>query len=96
MVQPKGVGTDTSTMKVNDALFATRQRIHDYCFGQRRTAPSQEVTEGDTAVAERMRCSKCSGPMHYEGYHERNWSYPGGYKYVALAICDRCGRTVRF
>ena len=57
--------------------------------GYRFGAPSQEAEEIDSAVAERLRCPRCRGPMHYEGYHRRG-------SYVALAVCDHCGYVQAF
>jgi C4-type Zn-finger protein len=60
-----------------------------YHFG----APTQEAEDIDTQVAEGLRCPKCGGSMHFEGYHKNS----GGYaEYIALAICNRCGYEVSF
>lgn len=50
-----------------------------YHFG----APSWEAEEIDAQVAQGLKCPKCGGPMHYEGYHKRT-------EYVALAVCNNC------
>ena len=56
-------------------------------------APTQEAEEIDTRVAEGLRCRKCGGCMHYEGFHRND----GGYsEYVALAVCNECGYEVAF
>ena len=60
-----------------------------YHFG----APSQEAEEIDAQVAQRMKCRKCGGSMHYEGYHRNGRGYS---EYVALAVCNGCGREVAF
>lgn len=61
--------------------------------GYRFGAPTQEVEEMDAQVAERQRCPKCGGPMHYEGYHRHSRGYR---EYVALAVCDQCGYELAF
>ena len=57
--------------------------------GYRFGAPTQEAEDIDAQVAERLKCRKCCGPMHYEGYYR-----PG--EYVALAVCDHCGVVQAF
>ena len=57
--------------------------------GYRVGAPSQEAEDIDVQVAEQMRCRKCGGSMHYQGYQKRG-------EYVALAVCNKCGHTVSF
>ena len=56
-----------------------------YHFG----APTWEAEEIDAQVAQGLKCRKCAGPMRYEGYHSPT-------EYIALAICDHCGREVSF
>ena len=56
-------------------------------------APSQEAEAIDAQVAERQRCPKCEGSMHYLGFHRNG---PGHREYVALAVCNRCSHTVSF
>jgi hypothetical protein len=63
--------------------------VEGYRFG----APSEEAADIDAQVAERMRCRKCGGPMHYEGYHR---SYGAYSEYIALAVCNHCRYTVSF
>ena len=60
-----------------------------YHFG----APSQEAEDIDSQVAARMKCRKCGGSMHYEGYHKNGRGYS---EYVALAVCSCCGYEVAF
>ena len=52
--------------------------------GYRFGAPTQEAEDIDVQVVERLKCPRCKGSMHYEGYHRRG-------SYVALAVCDHCG-----
>ena len=49
--------------------------------GYRFGAPSWEAEEIDAQATQGMKCPKCDGPMHYEGYHNRT-------EYVALAVCN--------
>ena len=61
--------------------------------GYRFGAPSAEAEEIDTQVAEGLKCRKCGGPMHYEGFHKND----GGYsEYVAVAVCNECGYAAAF
>jgi hypothetical protein len=56
-------------------------------------APSQEAEQIDAQMAERHPCPACGGPMHYEGFHrEEN----GRQEYIALAVCNSCGKEVAF
>jgi hypothetical protein len=57
--------------------------------GYRYGAPTQEAEDIDVQVTKSMKCRKCGGSMHYEGYHR-----PG--EYVAVAVCNECGREVAF
>lgn len=69
-------------------------RTHLLDIGYTCGAPSREVENGDAPIAEGMPCPDCGGPMHYEGYHRRTkwgWSV-----YIALAVCNLCGRDVEF
>jgi hypothetical protein len=63
--------------------------VEGYRFG----APSEEAADIDAQVAERMRCRKCGGPMHYEGYYK---SYGAYSEYIALAVCNVCGNQIAF
>jgi DNA-directed RNA polymerase subunit M/transcription elongation factor TFIIS len=66
------------------------QMISDgYRFG----APSHEAEDIDAQVVKRMRCPKCHGKMHYEGYHKPSRDHT---EYVALAVCNACGHTISF
>lgn len=57
-------------------------------------APSDEAATNDAAVVARMRCSKCGGKMQYEPYYNKDI---GSYiAYIALAVCEKCGREVSF
>ena len=56
-----------------------------YQFG----APTMEAEEIDAEIAQGIRCSKCNGPMRYEGYHREG-------EYIALAVCTRCGCALPF
>ena len=60
-----------------------------YHFG----APTQEAEEIDARVVEGLKCRKCGGSMHYEGYHRQSRGYT---EYVALAVCNRCGYELAF
>ena len=71
-------------------MYTFTQMVAD---GYRLGAPSEEAADIDTQVAERMRCRKCGGPMHYQGYHKRSGIRC---EYVALAVCNRCGHTTSF
>ena len=57
--------------------------------GYRCGAPSQEAEDIDAQVVERLQCPRCSGAMHYKGFHKPN-------EYVALAVCNQCGHTLSF
>ena len=59
--------------------------VQGYQFG----APTMEAEEIDADVAQGIRCSKCGGPVHYEGFHR-----PG--EYHALAVCNKCGYVMAF
>jgi hypothetical protein len=66
---------------------------HLVSAGYQPGAPTPEAEDIDAHIAESQPCPKCSGPMHYEGYHRR---YNGYTEYVALAVCNRCGYEVSF
>ena len=59
--------------------------------GYRYGPPTHEVGEGDAEVVEGSKCSKCGGPMHYEGYHNADTG-----SYIALAVCNDCGYEEEF
>ena len=67
----------------------TQMVAQGYSFG----APSQAAEEIDSQVAARMKCRKCGGSMHYEGFHKNGGSYA---EYVALAVCNKCGHEQAF
>ena len=52
-------------------------------------APSSEVEELDAKIIEGGHCKRCGGRVHYEGYHNDT-------SYIALAVCDQCGREEEF
>lgn len=54
-------------------------------------APSDEAATNDAAVVAKMRCSKCGGKMRYEPYYNKDIG-----SYIALAVCEKCGRKVSF
>jgi len=43
----------------------------------------------DAEMVAAMRCRKCGGAMHFEGYY-RDGSY------IALAVCNQCGNEEEF
>ena len=55
--------------------------------------PSLEVEEIDAQIAERYPCPKCGGSMRYEAFHKHNG---GRCRYIALAVCNRCGHQIEF
>ena len=57
--------------------------------GYKCQAPSLEAMDIDAPIAEGIPCSECGGQMHYEGYYN-------GKSYIALAVCNDCGREVEF
>jgi len=56
-------------------------------------APTQEIEEMDAQAIAGMKCRRCGGPMHYQGYFRDGPGYSG---YVALAVCNRCGHKTSF
>jgi hypothetical protein len=57
--------------------------------GYKLDAPTVEADQGDAEVVEGMRCRRCGGKMHFEGYHTDT-------SYIALAVCNECGKEVEF
>ena len=71
-------------------MYTLEQMIADgYRFG----APSWEAEEIDAQVAQGLKCPKCGGSMHYEGYHKRSSGFT---EYVALAVCNNCHHQLAF
>jgi len=58
--------------------------------GYKCQAPSLEAMDIDAPMAEKAPCPKCGGQMHYEAYTSPTGSY------IALAVCNDCGREVEF
>ena len=71
--------------------MSTLSQMH--AQGYRPGAPSYEAEEIDAQVAGRWPCPRCGGPMRYEGFHR---TYNGYTEYVAMAVCNRCGRRISF
>ena len=67
----------------------TQMIAQGYRFG----APSAEAEEIDAQIASGIRCPKCGGTTHYEGYHRQGRGHPS---YIALAVCNRCGHETEF
>ena len=61
--------------------------------GYRVGAPSEEVEQIDSEIAEREPCPKCGGAMHYQAYHRNSGSHRS---YLAFAVCRNCCHTVAF
>ena len=61
--------------------------------GYRIGAPTFEVEEMDAQAIAGMKCPKCGGLVHYEGYHRHT---RGCTEYVALAVCNKCGHQRAF
>ena len=52
-------------------------------------APHVDTEALDATIVALMRCPKCRGKMHYEGYHNDG-------SYIALAVCNQCGYEKEF
>ena len=61
--------------------------------GYKPGAPTLEAEAIDSEIAESRPCPSCSGQMRYQGYHRH---YNGYTEYVALAVCNNCGRKISF
>ena len=61
--------------------------------GYKAGAPTMEAEAIDAQIAESRPCPSCDGQMRYQGYHRH---YNGYTEYVALAVCNTCGRKISF
>ena len=66
---------------------------HLVAGGYNPGAPSAEAQAIDAEIAQACPCSSCGGQMRYEGYHRHHNGYT---EYVALAVCNDCGREISF
>jgi hypothetical protein len=55
--------------------------------GWRAAAPAREAGEIDAQVADGLRCHKCQGPIHHQGFHRFRRDHT---EHLALAVCDVC------
>ena len=53
--------------------------------------PSADAEAIDAPIAEAMTCRVCGSSCHYDAYHN-----PKTGSYIALAICDGCGKEYAF
>ena len=53
--------------------------------------PESLVAEGDAEIVAAWACPECNGPQKYEGWQRR---VPPSY--VALAVCQSCGKVTEF